>query len=117
MQWRPCRAVTVIWGLFLQAKPLPPRASPEHVFLVLWFLATEETHRRFRALTIKQPLLRPDTAAEELTQIVPLLWRDHGAVHRFGGGQLVDASCGLNTCHVASSVSRFFSIQRVSDLA
>ena len=50
----------------------------------------------------------PNTATKELTEIVSLFGRNLGTVHEFGGGQLVNASSGLDASRVVTSVLRFF---------
>ena len=69
---------------------------------------TKRTQRGFRSLAVKLPLLRPNTVTKELTEIVSLFGRNLGAVHDIGGGQLVNASSGLDASHVVTSVHRFF---------
>ena len=66
------------------------------------------TPRCFRSLAVKLPLLCPNTATKELTEIISLVGRNLSTVHHFGGGQLVDASSALNASHVVTSVSHFF---------
>ena len=93
------------------------RAPPEHMLFIFRFLTSKQTQRRFRSLAVKLPLLCPNTATKKLTEIVSLLGRNLGTVHHFGGGQLVDASSGLDASHVVTSVSCFFSIRLASVLA
>ena len=66
------------------------------------FLTTERTQRRFRSPAVKLPLLCPNTATMKLTEIVSLLGRNVGTVRHFGGGQLVNASSGLDASHVVN---------------
>ena len=61
-----------------------------------------------RSLAVKLPLLCPNTATKELTEIVSLLGRNLGTVHHFGGGHLVNASSGLDASQVVTFVSRLF---------
>ena len=95
-------------GACFSAKRFPPRAPPDHVLFIFRFLTTKQTQRGFRSLAVELPLLFPNTATKKLTEIVSLLGRNLGTVHPFGGGQLVDASSGLDASHVVTSFSSYF---------
>ena len=94
----PCQAILPAWCLFFfTAKSFPP---PEHVVFIFRFFSTKH-------VAVKLSVLSPDETAQQLTRVVCLLWQYVGAVQRRDGGCLVNACCGFDALHAATSGSCF----------